>query len=91
MHTSFSVNSGGGLVVTTRSNDMKSFTLVLLVDSARTVKVAASPSTAFANTDISMLKSEDELNGIERRIDDGSTLYSMKSVELPTKVVLTII
>ena len=70
---------------------MKSFILLSLVDSARTVNVAASPSAAFANTDISILKSEDELNGTEGRIVDGSTLYSKKSVELPTTVVLTII
>ena len=68
---------------------MKSFISLSLVDSARTVKVAASPSTAFADTDIAMLKSIDELNGTERRKLDGSTLYSIKSVELPTKDALT--
>lgn len=90
IHTSFSVNSGGGFVVTIRSNDTKSFTSLLLDDSIRTVKVAADPSVAFMDTDISILKSIDELYGTNCVEFDGSRLYSTKSVELLTMDTSTI-
>ena len=82
-HTSFSVNSGGGLVVTTRSNDIKSLTSLLLLDSTRTVKDAANPSVAFIDTNTSIFKSIEELYGTGYELSDASRVYSIKSAELP--------